>query len=116
MQQQQFPSAQSQQNQTIYIQRMAGPGNMNRIAVTDKPQMYQHISLGNAQNRIAVTDKPQMYQHISLGNAQNFGNVVMSQTNVLPQQQSLKFKTQQLGASFSSLLTMAPLICSNYGR
>ena len=94
MQQQQFPSAQSQQNQTIYIQRMAGLGNMNRIAVAAKPQMYQHISLGNAQN---------------------FGNVVLSQTNVLPQQQSLQFKTQQL-ASFSSLLTMAPLICSNYGR
>ena len=92
---QQFPSAQSQQNQTIYMQRMAGPGNMNKLAVDAKPQMYQHKSLGNAQN---------------------FGNVVMSQTNVLPQQQSLQFKTQQLGASFSSLLTMAPLICSNYGR
>ena len=118
MQQQQFASA--QQNQTIYIQRMAGPGNMNRIAVDAKPQMCQHISLGNAQNRIAVADKPQMYQHTSLCNVQNriavtaqsFDNVAMSQTNVLPQQQSLKFKTQQLGASFSSLLTMGPLICS----
>ena len=74
-QQQQFPSAQSQQNQTIYIQSMAGSGNMNRIAVAAKPQMYEH----------------------KFCNAQNFGNVVMSQANILDR---------------STASWMAPLICS----
>ena len=87
MQQQQFLSAQSQQNQTIYMQRMAGPGNMNKLAVDAKPQMYQHKSLGNALN---------------------FGNVVMSQTNVLPQQQSLQFKAQQASRA-------AAVLCAGTG-